>query len=343
MASNRASSRIISLKRILSYTLLVELYNVTVILLDAALHSDSPLKGLGFRTAAGMFIQTIIPDVIIILAVFLIVFYITRRSEWLLRHTFLKVASDVILSVATAFAVYRLFYIVVLWRSPGMKLNWNEAFMNVTLILLIVEIIYYAHNYRDTVKKVELARRETLQYKYNVLKSQVNPHFLFNSLNILSSLIDEDIRKSHMFIDAFSELYRYIMEQQDKQEVDVKEEIECMQSFISILKMRHMNQFDVKVTGMDNIHGHKLIPMTLQPLIENITKHNIISTKYPMKAEIRIMSDSIEIVNPVRKRDRSSGNGIGLRLVSEQYRMYGKKVTINDTGDSFSVRIPYLQ
>ena len=62
-----------------------------------------------------------------------------------------------------------------------------------------------------------------------------------------------------------------------------------------------------------------------------------------MKAEIRIMSDSIEIVNPVRKRDRSSGNGIGLRLVSEQYRMYGKKVTINDTGDSFSVRIPYLQ
>jgi LytS/YehU family sensor histidine kinase len=156
-------------------------------------------------------------------------------------------------------------------------------------------------------------------------------------------LIDEDIHKSHMFIDAFSELYRYIMEQQDKQEVDVKEEIECMQSFISILKMRHMNQFDVKVTGMDNIHGHKLIPMTLQPLIENITKHNIISTKYPMKAEIRIMSDSIEIVNPVRKRDRSSGNGIGLRLVSEQYRMYGKKVTINDTGDSFSVRIPYLQ
>ena len=154
MALSTASSRIISLKRILSYTLLVELYNVTVILLDTALHSDSPLKGLGFRKAAGMFVQTIIPDVIIILMVFFIVCYITRRSEWLLRHPFLKIASDVILSVATAFTVYRLFYIVVLWHSPRMKLNWNEAFMNVTLILLIVEIIYYAHNYRDTVKKV---------------------------------------------------------------------------------------------------------------------------------------------------------------------------------------------
>ena len=63
----------------------------------------------------------------------------------------------------------------------------------------------------------------------------------------------------------------------------------------------------------------------------------------PATAEIRIMSDSIEIVNPLRKRDRSSGNGIGLRLVSEQYRMYGKNVTINETGESFSVRIPYLQ
>ena len=87
-----------------------------------------------------------------------------------------------------------------------------EAFANVILILFIVETIYFSYNYRVTVKQVEEARSEALQYKYNVLKTQVNPHFLFNSLNILSSLVSIDVRKSEEFIEALSGMYRYVID-----------------------------------------------------------------------------------------------------------------------------------
>lgn len=341
MTSDRKPDRIISFRQIIAYTFLVELYNVTVILLDTFLSRNSPLEGFGFWEIVLMFVNTMIPDIIIIFMAFCTAFYITRTRR-LCQKPFLKVCTDVLICTAFAFIVYKLFHLILLISSPELRLNWNEAFTNVTLIMLIVEIIYFAHNYRESGKQAERARREALQYKYNVLKAQVNPHFLFNSLNILSSLIDIDTRKSHEFIEALSKTYRYIVEQQDKELVSLEEEMQCAESYTDILRTRYMNQFRVSITGKENIPGKKLIPMTLQLLIENVTKHNIVSTKYPMQVDIKIGTGQIEISNPIRRRNHD-GTGTGLKYLYEQYRLHGQEITITDTGDIFSVTIPYLK
>ena len=145
-------------------------------------------------------------------------FYVTRRKG-LYSRNFYKVIVDILLSMAVAFAVYRLFLVILHVFNPDIRLNWDEAFANVILILFIVETIYFSYNYRVTVKQVEVARSEALQYKYNVLKTQVNPHFLFNSLNILSSLVSIDVRKSEEFIEALSGMYRYVIDSQDRNSV----------------------------------------------------------------------------------------------------------------------------
>lgn len=337
--------KIITLKRIVAYTFLVELYNVLVILLGILLHSESPLEDKGFWEIVAMFVYTVIPELVIIFITFVIVFYVTRRKG-LYSRNFYKVIVDILLSMTVAFAVYRLFLVILHVFNPDMRLNWDEAFANVILILFIVETIYFSYNYRVTVKQVEEARSEALQYKYNVLKTQVNPHFLFNSLNILSSLVSIDVRKSEEFIAALSGLYRYVVDSQDRNLVPLQEELDSLACYISILKMRYCNQFEVQFLGVGNAIGRKIVPMTMQLLIENVTKHNIVSTKYPMSVTIDMSSEFISVSNPVRPRNVSSegkgSTGVGLKYISEQYRINGKEVVIESGNGKFTVRIPYL-
>lgn len=337
--------RMITLRRIVAYTFLVELYNVLVILLGIVLRSEPQLNDKGFWEIVSIFAYTVIPEIIITFIIFLTVFYVTRQ-KWLYSRNFYKVIADILLSMVVAFAVYRLFLVVFHVFNPALRINWDEAFANVILILFIVETIYFSYNYRVTVKQAEEARSEALQYKYNVLKTQVNPHFLFNSLNILSSLVSIDVRKSEEFIASLSRMYRYVIDSQDKAVVPMEEELESLECYVSILKMRYCNQFEVRISGTDNAVGKKIVPMTLQLLIENVTKHNIVSTKYPMSVSVDMSSDDVSVSNPVRSRNVSGegtgSTGVGLKYISEQYRANGKEVIIERGSDVFTVRIPYL-
>ncbi len=338
--------KIITFRKIVIYTFLVEMYNVIIMLLEIILHTESAVKGAGFLEVVSMFVYTIIPDLVIVFNVFMIVFYGPARSRLLQSRMPCKVISDVILSLAVAFVVYKLFHLILQQFNPVLKINWNEAFVNVTLILLIVEIIYYALYFRATVKQVEEARSEALQYRYNVLKAQVNPHFLFNSLNILSSLVSIDVRKSEEFIAALSGMYRYVIDSQDRSLVPLSEELDSLKCYVSILKMRYCNQLEVSMSGQENAEGKKIVPMTMQLLIENVTKHNVVSTKYPMLVTVEISPQYVSVSNPVRRRNADNGgaggSGVGLRYISEQYRLNGKEVGVSDEGDVFTVRIPYI-
>lgn len=105
--------------------------------------------------------------------------------------------------------------------------------------------------------------------------------------------------------------------------------------------MRYCNQFEVVFSGTADVSGKKIVPMTMQLLIENVTKHNIVSTKYPMSVTIDMSPAFISVSNPVRPRNVSSA-GVGLKYISEQYRINGKEVVIERGKDVFTVRIPYL-
>lgn len=283
----------------------------------------------------------LIPILIIIFLNYFTVFYVFQTPKFTRRFV-LKLTLDFFVSYIILFLVNHLFLLIVRFWEPEINVDNTGTILNNILIFFGVETVYYITSSRRLLKKIEYERRKVLQYQYDALKAQINPHFLFNSLNILYSLVSLDVQKSKEFILALSSMYRYILNQQNKRVIKMKEEFDFVDAYISVLKMRFHNQFNVEFIGWENIKNEKIIPYTLQLLIENVTKHNVISTNHPMMVSINITYNAITVSNPIRKKDSDSSSGIGLQYISEQYKIYGVDFRVEDNGKVFTAKIPYL-
>jgi len=262
----------------------------------------------------------------------------TKRDQYL----WLKISSDIIISFTLLFVIEYLILVVLRFFEPRIIVDWVSASLNNFLVFLIVETIYYIVSSQRSLKQVEKERLRVFQYQYNALKSQINPHFLFNSLNILYSLVSIDTQKSKEFILALSTMYRYVMDQQNNDKIKLIEEFVFLDSYIAILKMRYHNQFNVEIVGKEIIKEEVIIPYTLQLLIENVTKHNVISSRHPMVVRITVEADFLKIENPINKKTSEASNGIGLSYLSEQYMIFGKHFEIDNDDMNFVAKVPYL-
>ena len=182
-----------------------------------------------------------------------------------------------------------------------------------------------------------------LQYQYDALKAQVNPHFLFNSLTILYSLIDIDKEKSLQFTMSLSQTYRYILSHQDDREVPLKDEIGFLRSFANVLVIRYNESFKVEIYGEENIGDHIVIPYCLQLLLENVIKHNVINEKNPMCVKVEIDDCGVTMKNPIRLRQTLTSTKIGLAYIEKMYALYGKRFEYNEDNKIFTAKIPYLR
>ena len=192
----------------------------------------------------------------------------------------------------------------------------------------------------DEKLKNETASRMLISAEMDMLRSQVNPHFLFNSLNILMDIIENDKNKAVEFTEALSDIYRYVLSTHRRARVTVSEEFSFLEAYIHILTLKY-NQF-LKVSILNQISSTKyIIPFTMQVLMENVTKHNIISDRHPMAVSITATDDGIVMQNPIRRK-KNSGTGLGLKYIMTQYRTFGKSFTISDDGEYFTVKIPFI-
>lgn len=258
------------------------------------------------------------------------------------KNIFIKILIDLVCWVLIVVGVDKLIHTYLETIKNGLTFDWVGSLLNTLFIFLILETSYFIVSSRKAMQKAEEEHRKVLQYQYDALNAQINPHFLFNSLNILYSLVSIDVQKSKEFILALASMYRYIMDQQRKKQISVKEEFEFLDSYISVLKMRYHNQFDVEIFGRNLISDEQIIPYTLQLLIENVTKHNVISTKNPMKVQVNVTDEFVTVSNPIQKKESEVGNGIGLSYISEQYNLRRKKFEIENDGVYFTAKIPYL-
>lgn len=274
-----------------------------------------------------------------VLAVFLlnllIVFRIVR-----IRNLKLKICADVILSIFSACLVNWL-YLCIIGVFRKADVDWAGSILNDIIVLLGVEMVYYFTRLSKAREENEKTRLQALQYKYDALKSQINPHFLFNSLNLLYSLISIDAVRSKQFIRELSRMYRYIMAQQNRDRVSVAEEFDFLASYVSVLEMRYNNKFSVDITGQPDADRF-LIPFTMQLLIENVTKHNAITSKSPMKVSVVITDDEITITNPLYHKKSESVSHIGLRYLTQLYATHGRKFRVEKTDKVFIAHVPYL-
>ena len=210
-------------------------------------------------------------------------------------------------------------------------------------ILLVFELIHYFRSEQKAIADSEKAKREVLLFQHETLKAQINPHFLFNSLNVLSSLIYLNPQNANKFTKALSRSYRYVLSLNQQPAVTVAEEMEALDSYIFLMQMRFENAFTFKVHGDGVFESNKIVPLTMQLLLENVFKHNVATEEAPLAIQITIGSEYVAVENLVQPSSNADKSGIGLKYLKKQYQLYGKEIVVEHTGDQFIVKVPYIE
>ena len=261
------------------------------------------------------------------------------------RNLALHMAATLIYS---SIAIFVLNYLVYRWLF-GYNLPDNPRLFIIigTIQLFIVIIITGVHYIADflrslkqAIKAQEALKRESLHHKYEALKNQMSPHFLFNSLSVLSALVEQDKEKSQTFIQQLSEVYRYVLEHKGEELVPLEKEMEFVKAYIYLHQIRHDNSLKVEMK-ITHLQGH-VIPMSVQLLVENALKHNEASDKNPLTLTIaRTGDNTIEVRNTYQPKTGIAGNGLGLSLLKKRCLfMFGRKVHIQNQDGIFSVMLP---
>ena len=181
-----------------------------------------------------------------------------------------------------------------------------------TMCITISELYFYFKQYRETILEKSGLRRKNIQSQFQSLKNQVNPHFLFNSLNTLSALIHSDPVKAEDFIDEFAKVYRYILDFDDKHLVTVKEEIDFIKSYIFLQQMRFGKNLAVNIDIAESNMMDYVPPLSMQILVENAIKHNAISSDNPLLITIRTEGEQLRVVNNLQPRlEKVVSTGMG--------------------------------
>lgn len=224
----------------------------------------------------------------------------------------------------------------------GWSVDWAGTVFNALMLLMFFEMLFYFQKFQRSREREAMIKQENLNYKYEVLKAQVNPHFLFNSLNILYSLISIDADKSKDFVVELSAMYRYILNQENKNEILLDSEMQFIDSYIKILKMRYCNQFDVEIIATGNHSNARIIPFTMQLLIENVIKHNEISDLHPMLISIELGESEVRISNTIVPRKAGSETHLGLKYITQLYALRNKQFVFEHNEKNFTAIVPYL-
>ena len=228
----------------------------------------------------------------------------------------------------------------------------GENFMLLFTVSLIVQItvycIVYMINYALTARNQMQSEREKAnmaQYRYLKLKRQVNPHFLFNSLNILDCLIcEEKSEQASTYTHKLAGIYRYMLKSEDEEIVPLRDEMVFVRLYIDLLKVRFPEGFDVIIDVPEDRMARFVPPCSIQLLIENATKHNAVSADNPLTVRIEADNDSVRVCNNIiPKVTRSTSTGLGQKYIRQLYMdISGKSIDIEQTETDYCVTLPLL-
>ena len=230
--------------------------------------------------------------------------------------------------------------------------SWNPEMMRQFIWLIatlfvsiwIYRVIYSIHKKQESKVKEQKIIAGTASAKFETLKNQIDPHFLFNSLNVLSSLIEENPENAQRFTTSLSKVYRYVLEQKDKDLVSIEEELAFAKTYMNLLQMRFENSLTYEVI-IDTIQPEaKVVPLSLQLLLENAVKHNVISEQKPLHIKIYIDNDELVIQNNFQKKAvLQDGQGVGIQNIVSRYDIITDRiVTIEQNENTFTVKLPIL-
>lgn len=221
-------------------------------------------------------------------------------------------------------------------------LNCLEGFLKGIIIMSILYSITYFKEWQKELIENEQLKSNDLESQNKALKSQLNPHFLFNNLNTLSNLIKSDPKNADLFLHEMSDMYRYILKINDFEVVPLKEEIEFAKNYNYLLKKRFGNNYQCSITISD--YNFSIPPISLHLLLDNIVKHNRIDDQYPIHFSITQANDYLIVTNEINLKSHVDSTGKGLLLLQQQYKfLTNRAVEITSINNQFTVKIPLLK
>ncbi len=232
-------------------------------------------------------------------------------------------------------------------RVSGKVYSTLHYVKDVTILIisfLFTALIYLINQNQKSVTENQNLVIENLRNRYNALKNQTDPHFLFNSLNTLNGLIGYDDERAHEYVEQLSAVFRYTM--QDRTVTRVSEELQFIDSYVYLMKIRYNDGLSVECNIDDNHKDYFIVPFGLQLLIENAVKHNVVSRKNPLRIVVKSTPDeTIRVENNLQpKQSVQDSRGIGLTNLNECYRlMFGKEIVVQADEECFSVEIPLIK
>jgi LytS/YehU family sensor histidine kinase len=230
-------------------------------------------------------------------------------------------------------------------RGRRDEFDYTNFFVSGLVIgcVLIIRLIFQ----KQTISlENETLKREALQSQFESLKNQLSPHFLFNSLTALKILIKEAPDTAQNYVNSLSRALRYTLKSNEKQLVTLKDEMEFMESYLFLIRMRFGENLSISTSINEDLLSHNIPPLTIQTLVENAIKHNEISKKNPLGINILTTdNESLIIVNDIHEKiTGEEGTGIGLTNLSKQYQLlFNKEIIIRKEDNKFSVEVPLIR
>lgn len=267
---------------------------------------------------------------------------VKRILVGVIGSTFVSVAGLFVLRLATA-TLYNGLTIAEFLDSETYQNYYFGLSVALTVVLIFHVIYFYNKDQKKKVKESQIvAKTETA--KFESLKNQLDPHFLFNSLNVLTSLIGESPYQAEKFTTKLSKVYRYVLEQKDKDLISLSDELAFARSYMQLLQMRFEEAVSYTIPEKVTQEEAKIVPLSLQLLLENAVKHNVITSEQPLRIEIYEEDGYLIVENNINpKASLEKSTKVGLSNIKQRYQLVtNRQVVIEDTDNVFRVKLPLL-
>lgn len=305
------------------------------------------------RQTAAYYIFVSIVSLLEIVSLWEFLLFIGRILEKklpVLHHPYTRILLQIVLTYGLSMITGALFFYII---DLLFKVDYQPqmiAIMHLVYFMLIavMNLIYfgtiYSFNWKNDLIKLANVQREQAIVKYDVLKNQLNPHFLFNSLTSVNSLIHADPDLATDFLQQLSKVYRYILQNKEKETVSVGTELDFIANYTALLKTRFTDAIEFDIHLNEDAKEREIVPVTLQILIENAVKHNIASIAHPLKISITDSDSFLIIQNNINRKgqvEASNNQGMGNLKSLYQY-LASKPIEIVESNNSYVVKIPLI-
>lgn len=281
--------------------------------------------------------------------IFELVKWLNTKIKWSLQTSILRAAIDIVLFSCVTIGWILLINCILFYVIREEPLTTKQVLRFVALgtvvnlfLVPLIEFVVLMNLQKETELNSKQLQHENTKFKYEILKNQINPHFLFNSLGVLNSLITDSPEKSKLYLNSFSNVLRHVLDFREYNSISLEDESKFLADYIFLMNIRFENTFQAKVDLPSSFTQKQILPMVLQLLIENVIKHNKMSESQPIVVNIRATEDGVEVWNKIRLKSSVSSWGIGLENIKMRYASLGHEVVVENDGSIFKINVPYL-